>query len=81
MLIVEQNIDTDMATRKVFKTSYEIVKEEGKLEGEQKGLRKVIFYILKTTSLTDPQIAVELETDEVFVRTVRQEFMASKQQD
>jgi Putative transposase, YhgA-like len=74
--IVEQNIDTDMATRKVFKTSYEIVKEEGKLEG----LRKAIFYILKTTSLTDAQIAVELETDEAFVKTVRQEFIAVRQQ-
>jgi predicted transposase YdaD len=73
-----------MAKRKVFKTVFEIAKEEGelkgKLEGEQKGLRKAIFYILKTTSLTDAQIAVELETDEAFVKTVRQEFIASKQQ-
>jgi Putative transposase, YhgA-like len=78
--IVEQNIDTDMATRKVFKTSYEIVKEEGKLEGKLEGLRKAIFYILKTTSLTDAQIAAELETDEVFVKSVRQEFIAARQQ-
>jgi predicted transposase YdaD len=77
-----------MAKRKVFKTVFEIAKEEGELkgklegelEGEQKVLRKAIFYILKTTSLTDAQIAIELETDEAFVKTVRQEFMASKQQ-
>jgi predicted transposase YdaD len=69
-----------MATKKVFKTVFEIAKEEGELEGEQKGLRKAIFYILKTTSLTDAQIAAELETDEAFVKTVRQEFIASKQQ-
>jgi hypothetical protein len=65
-----------MATRKVFKTSYEIVEERGEL----KGLRKAIFYILKTTPLTDAQIAAELETEEALVKTVRQEFMASKQQ-
>jgi predicted transposase YdaD len=77
-----------MATRKVFKTTFEIVEEkaeakgklEGKLEGELKGLRKAIFFILRTTALTDAQIAVELETDEAFVKTVRQEFIASRQQ-
>jgi predicted transposase YdaD len=81
-----------MAKRKVFKTVFEIAKEEGelkgklegelkgKLEGEQKVLRKAIFYILKTTSLTDAQIAVELETDEAFIKSVRQEFMSSQQQ-
>jgi hypothetical protein len=82
--IVEQNLDIDMATRKVFKTVFEIAKEEGELKGElkgeQKGLRKAIFYILKTTSLTDAQIAAELETDEAFVKTVRQEFIAARQQ-
>jgi hypothetical protein len=65
-----------MATRKVFKTSYEIVEERGEL----KGLRKAIFYILKTTSLTDAQITAELETNEAFVKAVRQEFMSSHQQ-
>jgi hypothetical protein len=74
--IVEQNLDIDMATKKVFKTVFEIAKEEGELEG----LRKAIFYILKTTSLTDAQIAAELETDEVFVKSVRQEFIAARQQ-
>jgi predicted transposase YdaD len=73
-----------MAIKKVFKTVFEIAKEEGELkgqlEGEQKVLRKAIFYILKTTSLTDAQIAAELETDKAFVKTVLQEFMASKQQ-
>jgi predicted transposase YdaD len=77
-----------MATKRVFKTIFEIAEEraaaQGKLEGELKGklkiLRKIIFYILKTNPLTDAQIAEELDTDEAFVKTVRQEFMASKQQ-
>jgi predicted transposase YdaD len=77
-----------MATRKVFKTTFEIVAEEaelkGKLEGELKGkaegLRKAIFFILKTTSLSDAEIALELDTDVSFVKTVRQEFLAARQQ-
>jgi predicted transposase YdaD len=90
--IVEQNLDPDMATRKVFKTSYEIVAEEaelkGKLEGELKGelkgklegLRKGIFYLFRTTSFSDKEIAFELEIEEAIVKMVRQEFMASRQQ-
>jgi hypothetical protein len=69
-----------MATRKVFKTSYEIVAEEAKLEGKLEVLRKAIFFILKTTSLNDAEIAVELETSASFVKTVRQEFLAARQQ-
>jgi predicted transposase YdaD len=75
-----------MGTKKVFKTIFEIAEEraaaqgelKGELKGKLEGLRKGIFYILKTTSLTDAQIAVELEIDEVFVKTVRQEFIASR---
>jgi hypothetical protein len=90
--IIEQNLDTDMATRKVFKTSCEIVAEEaelrgelrgelkGELEGELKGLRKGIFYLLRTTSFNDKEIAFELEIEEAIVKMVRQEFMASRQQ-
>jgi predicted transposase YdaD len=77
-----------MATRKVFKTTFEIVAEEaelkgkaeGKLEGEINGLRKAIFFILKTTSFTDAEIALELDTDISFVKTVHQEFLAARQQ-
>jgi predicted transposase YdaD len=81
-----------MATRKVFKTSCEIVAEEaelrgelrgelkGELEGELKGLRKGIFYLLRTTSFNDKEIAFELEIEEAIVKMVRQEFMASRQQ-
>jgi hypothetical protein len=65
-----------MATRKVFKTTFEIAKEEGEL----KGLRKGVWALLKATTYTDAQIAAELETDEAFVKTVRQEFIASRQQ-
>jgi hypothetical protein len=65
-----------MATRKVFKTSYEIVKEEGKLEG----LRQGILALLMATSLTNLEIAKMLNVEETLVKTVRQEFMASKQQ-
>jgi hypothetical protein len=46
-LIVEQNIDDEMATKKVFKTTFEVVKEEGILEGLHKG----ILALLKTTTL------------------------------
>jgi predicted transposase YdaD len=72
-----------MGTKRVFKTIFEIAEEraaaQGELKGKLEGLRKAIFYILKTTSLTDAQIAVELEIDEAFVKTVRQEFIASRQ--
>jgi predicted transposase YdaD len=86
--IVEQNIDDEMATKKVFKTMFEVREEKaelrgelkGKLEGELKGLRKAIFLALKTSSLTDAQIALELDIDETFVKSVRQEFIASQQQ-
>jgi predicted transposase YdaD len=73
-----------MATRKVFKTTFEIVAEEAELKGELKGkaegLRKAIFFILKTTSLSDTEIALELDTAVSFVKTVRQEFLAARQQ-
>jgi hypothetical protein len=90
--IVEQNLEDEMGTKRVFKTIFEIAEEraaaqgelkgelKGKLEGKLEGLRKAIFYILKTTSLTDAQIAIELEIDEAFVKIVRQEFIASRQQ-
>jgi Putative transposase, YhgA-like len=90
--IVEQNIDDEMATKKVFKTMFEVREEraklegelkgklEGELKGELKGLRKAIFLSLKTASLTDAQIAFELDIDESFVKSVRQEFIASQQQ-
>jgi predicted transposase YdaD len=86
--IVEQNLEEEMATRKVFKTSYEIAEEkaaakgkiEGKLEGLNRGLRKGVWALLRATTYTDAQIAAELETDEAFVKTVRQEFLASQQQ-
>jgi hypothetical protein len=65
-----------MATRKVFKTSYEIVEERGKLEG----LRQGILALFKATSLTNVEIAKMMNVDEAFVKTVRQEFMSSQQQ-
>jgi Putative transposase, YhgA-like len=82
--IVEQNLDTEMATRKVFKTSYEIIAEEaeakGKLEGKLEGLRKGIIALIVATPSTNAQIAKMLDVEESFVKTVRQEFMASQQQ-
>jgi predicted transposase YdaD len=69
-----------MATRKVFKTTFEIVEERGELKGKLEGLRKGVWALLKATNYTDAQIAAELETDEAFVKTVRQEFIASRQQ-
>jgi predicted transposase YdaD len=69
-----------MATKKVFKTMFEVREEKAELRGELKSLRKGIFLSLKTASLTDAQIALELDIDESFVKSVRQEFMASQQQ-
>jgi hypothetical protein len=61
-----------MATKKVFKTMFEV--------REEKVLRKSIFALLKVTSYTDAQIAQELDADEAFVKLVRQEFLPSQKQ-
>jgi cysteinyl-tRNA synthetase len=74
--IVDQNLDDEMATKKVFKTTFEVVKEEGKLEG----LRQGVLALLMATTLTNAQIAKMLDVEETFVKTIRQEFMTSKQQ-
>lgn len=74
--IVEQNIDDEMATKKVFKTMFEVRDEKAKLEGMRPG----IFYLLRTTAFSDAQITLELNTDEETVKMVRKEFLASKQQ-
>jgi DNA-binding NarL/FixJ family response regulator len=76
--IVEQNLDTEMATRKVFKTSYEIVAEEAELKGKLEGLRQGVIALLMATSSTNAQIAKMLNVDEVFVKTIRQEFTATQ---
>ena len=68
-----------------------IGEQKGIAIGEQKGiaigeamskeiLNKAIAVLLRTTSLTDSQIAKELETDEAFVKTIREEmqFLSSK---
>jgi transposase len=65
-----------MATKKVFKTTFEVVKEEGKLEG----LRQGVLALLMATTLTNSQIAKMLDVEEAFVKAIRQEFMASQQQ-
>jgi hypothetical protein len=82
--IVEQNLEENMATRKVFKTSFEIVEEKAEARGEARGeakmLRKAIVSFLQTTTFSNAQIAKILETNEAFVATVRQEIMAIQQQ-
>jgi hypothetical protein len=82
--IVEQNLETEMATKKVFKTSYEIVAEEAEARGEARGevkiLRKAIVSFIRTTSFSNAQIAKELDADEAFVAAIRQEFMALQPQ-
>jgi hypothetical protein len=65
-----------MATKKVFKTVFEIAKEESEL----KGLRRGVIALLMATTSTNAEIAKMMNVDEAFVKTVRQEFMASKQQ-
>jgi hypothetical protein len=65
-----------MATKKVFKTIFEVRDEKAKLEG----MRPSIFYLLRTTAFSDAQIALELNTDEETVKMVRKEFLASKKQ-
>ena len=87
--IVEQKLEPDMVTN--FKTIFENAEERAEKRGEQKGiaigeamskeiLNKAIAVLLRTTSLTDGQIAKELETDEAFVKTIREEmqFLSSK---
>jgi cysteinyl-tRNA synthetase len=78
--IVEQNIDDEMATKKVFKTMFEVRDEKAKLEVKLEGLHKGILALLKTTTLTNAQIAKMLDVEEAFVKAIRQEFMASQQQ-
>jgi predicted transposase YdaD len=76
-----------MGTKKVFKTILEIAEEKaelrgglkGKLEGKLEGLRKGVWALLRATTYTDAQIAAELDIDEALVKTVRQEFIASRQ--
>jgi predicted transposase YdaD len=69
-----------MATKKVFKTTFEVGEERAKLEGKLEGLHKGILALLKTTTLTNAQIAKMLDVEEAFVKAIRQEFMASQQQ-
>jgi lysyl-tRNA synthetase class I len=78
--IVEQNLESEMATRKVFKSTYEIVEEIAQAKGEAKGLaviRKAIAFMARTTSMTDVQIAKELDAEESFVKAIRQELKAA----
>jgi hypothetical protein len=65
-----------MATKKVFKTMFEVREERAEL----RIYRKSIWALLKATSYTDAQIAEELGADEALVKSVRQEFLASQQQ-
>jgi hypothetical protein len=65
-----------MATKKVFKTTFEVAEERAEL----RGLRKGILALIAETSLTNAQIAKMLDVEEAFVKAIRQEFMASQQQ-
>jgi hypothetical protein len=76
--IVEQNLEKDMAKRKIFKTSYEIVAEQAEAKGEAKMLHKAIQSFVRTTALSNAQIAKELDTNEAFVASVRQEMLAAQ---
>jgi Putative transposase, YhgA-like len=82
--IVEQNIDDEMGTKKVFKTIFEVAEEKAELkglrQGELKGLRQGILVLFTATNLTNQEIAKMMNVDEAFVKTLRQEFMTSKQQ-
>jgi hypothetical protein len=69
-----------MATKKIFKTMFEVREERAIAKTEIKIFRKSIWALLKATSYTDAQIAQELDADEAFVKLVRQEFLASQKQ-
>ena len=80
--IVEQKLEPDMATN--FKTIFENAEERAEKRGEQKGiaigeamskeiLNKAIAVLLRTTSLTDDQIAKELDTEVAFVKAIRED--------
>jgi hypothetical protein len=77
-----------MATKKVFKTMFEVRDEEAYAKGYARGyargyaigISKSIRAIIKWFSLTDAEIAKQFSVDEGLVKSVRQEFMASQQQ-
>jgi predicted transposase YdaD len=69
-----------MATKKVFKTSYEVVEEKGKLEGKLEGLTQGILVLFKATSLSNAEIAKMMNVDEAFVKSIRQKHIPFKQQ-
>jgi hypothetical protein len=69
-----------MATKKVFKTTFEVAEERAIAKTVIKVFRKSIWALLKVTSYNDAQIAQELDADEAFVKLVRQEFLASQKQ-
>ena len=90
---LEPDMVTNFKT--IFENAEERAEKRGEQKGiaigEQKGiaigeamskeiLNKAIAVLLRTTSLTDGQIAKELETDEAFVKTIREEmqFLSSK---
>ncbi|MDZ7876305.1 MAG: Rpn family recombination-promoting nuclease/putative transposase [Saprospiraceae bacterium] len=78
--IVEQNLEEDMATKRIFKTTFEVAEERAEARGEAKMLRKAIVLLLQTSTFTNSQIAKALEANEAFVATVRQELMTVQQQ-
>jgi Putative transposase, YhgA-like len=82
--IVEQlNPDLEMAT--AFKTIFEVAEEKaekrgiaiGKADIEHK-IHKAIKFFIRTTRLTDAQIASEMEVDENLVKSIRQELKLNK---
>ena len=86
---IEPDMATKFKT--IFEVAEERALEKGKVEGiaigEEKGMaigeaksketmHKTISVLVRTTSLTDAQIAEELDTDESLVKSIRQEVKA-----
>jgi hypothetical protein len=64
-----------MATKKVFKTMFEVREEEAYARGISKSIRAIV----KLTSLTDAEIAKALEIEESLVIIERQKFLSEQQ--
>jgi hypothetical protein len=74
-LIVDQNLDDEMATKKVFKTMFEVRDEEAYARGYAIGISKSIRAIIKWSSLTDAEIAREIDIEESLVIIERQKLL------
>lgn len=71
------NQNSEEMGNKAFKNVFELAEERGEARGFALAMR--ISHLVRTTVLTDVQIAKELATDEAYVKMVREELKATQQ--